>query len=247
MKNKFITYLMVFCPLSLFGQDVDSIIKDIRAEYNLIVKNKETYKKNVLNINLYDDPIFDEEEGRYIYIDDICREKVITYYMDEKNNQIKLISLYEANYMHKYYFKANLTEYFFKNDNLFFIYQQTKSTAAAKFFDDIEDVLTAATEKRIYTIGDVDYHWTYVPNGGSYYSINNCVRYLTKSVEGKLSDITELLQKTTNTETDCSKSTEEKISPSVKELFDIYYGRDETVKISTEPPPTYFYNILFRQ
>ena len=244
MKNKLIIWLVLFSPLSLAGQNVDSLIRDIRAEYSLIVKNKESYKKTVLNIDLNGDPIF--EDGQYIYIDDgIFKEMVITYYIDGKNNQIKLISLYDGRHMPTYQFEANLTEYYLKDSNLFFIYRQTKNNSDGRF-ENIEDVITTATESRIYTVGDIDYQWTYVPKA-SYYSINNCIRYLVKSTEGKLSDITGLLQKTANTEIDCSKSTEEEIRPSVKDLMDIYYGRDKSVKISNEPPPTYFYNLMFGQ
>ena len=240
MKNKLIIWLIVLYPLNLFGQNIDSLIRNIRSEYNLIVKNKDSYKKTVLNINLYDD----DDEGD----NPLSKEKAITYYMDETNNQIKLISIYEASYMYSYYtLGASLTEYYLKDGNPFFIFQQSKGRLEVGSSGNIEDILTKATEHRIYTVGNIDYQRTYVSNA-RYYSINNCIKYLVKSVEGKLSDTNDLLQKTANTEIDCSKSTEKEIDYSVKDLVDIYYGRNKSVKIeskSNEIPLSSHYYVLF--
>jgi len=229
MKNKLTIWLVVFCPLSLSGQNIDSLVRSIRSEYNLIIKNKESYKKTVLNIDNSEEPIY--EDGHYIDAG-AFKEEIITYYMDEKDNQIKLISLYEAEILN-YNIWAKLTEYYFKDGNLFFIYRQIKNVSGNESFD-IEDMLATAIEERVYVTGVVDYIET-----------NNCVRYLLKSVKGKLSDVNELLRKSVNINTDCSKFTETIYHSSVKKLVDIIYGQDESVKISKELPPMYYYNILF--
>ena len=231
MSNNKLTifFLIIFSPLSLFGQNVDSIIRDIRSEYNIIVNNKDSYKKVVLIIDVY----FGEYEDS-----ELDREKIITYYIDEKNKQIKLISLFDM-WAHHFSVNGTLTEYYLKDGNLFFIYQQNKYVLGhGQPPDVIENRLTEVTERRIYTVGNIN-------------SLDkkNCVRYLVKSLEGKLSDINELSQHTANVETDCNMSTSY-ISFSVEELLDIFYGRDESVKLSDEPLSflsLYYYNMLFGQ
>ena len=176
----------------------DSLIEAIRAEYDLIVKSKESYKKRILY--LPDTGYYDEEDEVYVGREE---EKVITYYMDEKTNQIRLISFYET-WFHHTQGGVTITEYYLKDRNPFFIYQQHEHRISP--WDSIP-----ATESRIYLMGaekgDIQNY--------------NCIRYLSKSVYAESSEVKEVLRKTENIEIDYDYDT--RLRTSVKELMYIYH------------------------
>ena len=231
--------------MSSFGQNVDSLIRSIRSEYSLIVKNKEWYKKAVLYIDHREEVTYNED-GSIESVPEREIEEKITYYID-RNNQIRHISHYYA-FSHHHYLKARLTNYYLKDNDLFFVFQQNKEMDHSSVYDnegkyvEFEDRRTKATEKRIYTTGDI-----------KFFSANNCVRYLFKSVEGEFSNINNLFRRTANVEVSCSDNG---IFDFANDLIEIFYTQNKTdlfykgsdVKISKEPTVAYsFYETLFGQ
>jgi len=232
MKKLATVLIITFSPLIMSGQNVNSIIRDIRSEYNQIVKNKNSFNKTVFNIKVNADPYYCEEDEMWV-ASDVEEEKIITFYIDESTNQIRQISLYEAS-IFAFTIRATLTDYYLKDDRVFFIFQRAIDMPEFKARV-VEDRFTIATERRIYTVGNIERR-----------NIENCVKYLYKSVEGTFSDVNELLSNLTNTEKDCSKLTEIRITPT-EELIDIYNDKNEFIRINDEPPSMFFYNILFGQ
>ena len=217
MKNKIIVWLIVFSPLSLFGQKVDSLVQVIRSEYNYIVKNKESYKKTILYIDHTQEVTYNED-GSVESVPETETEEKITCYADQ-NNQIKLITCYRG-FSHHHAMSGTLTEYYLKDGNLFFIFHQTKYVGHEVFDDkgkfiELKDRHTEASEQRIYTTGD---------NEEFFVSKDNCIRNLSKSANGKFSEINELLRKTANVEKNCSDSD---TFYSVKHPVNILFGRTD--------------------
>jgi len=163
---------LILLPLSVIAQNIDSIIQNIRSEYNTIVENKNTYRK--IEVDVW---YAGEEEG-----DGPSVEKKFTYYLDE--DEIKLISV-SNKYAHRDS-QLELIEYYLKDSNVFFVYQQLKKVI---YEGPIlwQERTTEAIEKRYY------------------FEANQPVRCLLKEAKGKLSEVDALLQKAVNKEEDCSQ------------------------------------------
>ena len=169
---KVICVCLMLLPLSVIAQNTDSIIKNIRSEYKTIVDNKSKYKK--IDVNVW-----------YAYSgdgDDPDVKKVITYYVE--GDEIKLISV--SNKYTVWNSQLELIEYYMKDNNVFFVYQQYKNIIYEGPLE-WEERTTEATENRYY------------------FEANQPIKCLTKKVKGKLSEIDILLQKENNKEEDCSQ------------------------------------------
>jgi len=194
--------LQLFRKTPLSSQQIDSLVRTIRSEYNHIVENKKSYKKTVFDIDENDyEEVYahDDDEAPY---DTGFREKIITYYTDEKNNQIKLISLYETFAYHTVDSKTE-TEYYLRDNKPFFIFCRHKCCNFAE---------PKVSEYRIYL------------------QENTRIKCLEKSAVRNLveveviEEIEKLLQKTDNTEVDCEQL-DINVS-SIEDLLNIYYGRN---------------------
>ena len=210
MKNKkntaLIIWLILLCPFSVLAQqNVDSIIRDIRSEFRTIVDNKEKYKQVVVDVppqKLF--PYDDDREG-----DPPDLKKKITYYLE--NDEIKLVSVF--NIWFHWIYREEIIEYYLKNDQVFFIYQQLKDI----YYNDTnwdeyttwDGSPTEVTEERFY-----------------YNSDNECVRYLIKKSKGRLSEVENLLQNTVNIEEDCPEvNVHSKIHLFYEENIDVLFER----------------------
>jgi len=172
---KALSFYLMLLPLSVMAQNTDSIVQDIRSEYKTIVDNKSNYKQIVVDVfYTYDG----EGDGPDV-------SKTITYYVER--DKIKLISV--SNKWDVFWTaESEIIEYYMKNSNVFFIYQQIKDMGLPTEMYQMETRPTKAEERRIY-----------------YDESNQPFKCLTKKVEGKLPEIDTLLQKAGNKEGDCSQ------------------------------------------
>jgi len=174
LERMIITMLMIMSPL-VKGQDRDTIIKQIRVEYQRIQASKSTYIKKV----------FDKSKELYApndSTDEAIRKKIISIFFDKE--KIVLIEIYELFDM--MWISETNTEYYFKDDTIFFIYNKM-TIKDWEGFDNLEDRNTKVIEQRIYLFKE------------------KCIKYLEKKVEGKLSEIENMVKKAPNIEKNCSE------------------------------------------
>jgi len=179
--KKIINLCLILLPLNIIAQNTDSIIQQIRSEYKTIVDNKEKYE----TVRVYPKDLYSvgvDEDGEPYADEPYSVDAKVTYYID--GNAIKLITI-STKLALNWVTKFEMVEYYLKNNNVFFMYQQCKKLG---FPDDYQWEIrpTCIEEKRAY-----------------YDSNQQPVKCLRKIVDGKLSEIDSLLQKTTNEEEDC--------------------------------------------
>ena len=165
---------MIMSPL-VKGQERDTIIKQIRAEYQRIQASKSTYTKKII------------DKSKELYApgdstDEAIREKIISIFFDK--DKIVLIEIYELFDM--MWISETNTECYFKEDTIFFIYSRM-TIKDWEGFDNLENRNTKVTEQRFYL------------------SKEKCIKYLEKKVEGKLSEIENIIKKAPNIEKNCSE------------------------------------------
>jgi len=165
---------MITSPL-VKGQDRDIIIKQIRAEYQRIQAGKSTYTKKII------------DKSKELYApgdstDEAIRKKIISIFFDKE--KIVLIEIYEL--FDLMWIRETNTEYYLKNDTIFFIYSRM-TIKDWEGFDNLENRATEVTEQRFYL------------------NEEKCIKYLEKKVEGKLSEIENMVKKAPNIEKNCSE------------------------------------------
>jgi DNA-binding transcriptional regulator GbsR (MarR family) len=137
------------------------------------VNNKDTYTKKVIDKSKELYDVNDEN-------DDVRREKIINVF--SANGKIRLIEVTEL--FDLWWIKETKTEYYLNNDSIFFIYRRE-------------------TEKQWEGYENLDTRTTSVIEQRFYFKSEKCVKYLEKSVEGKLSEIEAMLKKADNVEKNC--------------------------------------------
>jgi hypothetical protein len=189
MNNIKISLMLITLSTSIYGQKIDDLIQNIKLEYSFVINYKNEYQKLVLDRTK---ELYDNEEP-----DETIRKRTVTYYTE--NGKIRLISVFEM-WDHMYVHET-MQEYYFKEDNLFFYFEQRKNISW-EGYDDLEKRSTQIEEIRIY------------------YNEKKCIRYLTKSVTGKLYEINKIVQNTVNNDQNCSEAPI--INDKIVELKKIY-------------------------
>jgi|GEM_PF-3226134 len=195
----------------LTPRQIDSLIRDIRNEYNHIIDNMALYQKTNFYPDVSDKETYDSE-GNLEYIPERDIAEYITFYADSNNN-IRRISHFSL-FSHHSAFRAELTDYYLKNGKLFFVFRQNRNHDYDYDYDNWRSntpLPTTASETRIYAMG---------ANGDLQKDM--CLKYLSKSAEGNLAEVKKLLQKAENAENNCVDNPN---YISIEEFTDLYYKR----------------------
>lgn len=174
-KFNYLVLLFFILNSSLFGQNVDTRIKEIREMHQKIVSEKDSYvaKEKEVTWDVFE---YNEEDDRYV------KAIIISFF----NNEEKKIVEVKSEISQQWFHNLNTIECYFDNDSLFFTYVVNERANYKYEESGIKVDTKKIKEKRIY-----------------FDKYGRCIRYLIKDVEGKPEVIDSLRQVTPNVELNC--------------------------------------------
>ncbi len=178
MKN-FIILLCLFISFStLYGQDVEEEIRNIRKMYQNIMEEKDSYDTLEQNVT-WDIFEYDEMDDRYV------KATMRSYFLKQEKKIVEV----RRQITQQWYSNTNTIISYFDNDRVFFIYSINERVSFKYEDDGIKKDKNKIKEERIYLNKK-----------------NKCIRYLIKNVEGKPDIIDSLQHVTPNVEIECKKA-----------------------------------------